>query len=223
MSVKEKPGTSRHAAGSKMGEMLTPPLFHVGSSPRNPGLNDPSDTRYRSSAMTTLIAFSGSLRQDSFNTRVLRALPALAPAGTQIALFDIAELPMYNQDLDGETVPEIVAALRTAIAEADGVIIAGPEYSGSYSGATKNLIDWASRPFMAGPIIGKTSMVIAATPGPGGGKNVLPATSGLLQALGGKVVAQVGAATIHEKLAADSDTIIDEEFAQQLREGLAAF
>lgn len=173
--------------------------------------------------MTTLLAFSGSLRKDSFNTRVLRALPALAPAGTQIALFDIAELPMYNQDLDGETVPEIVAALRAAIAEADGVIIAGPEYSGSYSGATKNLIDWASRPFMAGPIIGKTSMVIATTPGPGGGKNVLPATSGLLQALGGKVVAQVGAAAIHEKLAADSDTIIDEEFAQQLREGLAAF
>jgi chromate reductase len=188
--------------------------FYVGYSKRTP---------YRSAVMTTLLAFSGSLRKDSFNTRVLRALPALAPAGTQIALFDIADLPMYNQDLDGETVPEIVAALRAAIAEADGVIIDGPEYSGSYSGATKNLIDWASRPFMAGPIIGKTSMVIATTPGPGGGKNVLPATSALLQALGGKVVAQVGAAAIHEKLAADSDTIIDEEFAQQLREGLAAF
>ena len=173
--------------------------------------------------MTTLIAFSGSLRQDSFNTRVLRALPALTPEGTHIALFDIAELPMYNQDLDGETVPEIVAALRTAIAEADGVIIAGPEYSGSYSGATKNLIDWASRPFMAGPIIGKTSMVIATTPGPGGGKKVLAATSGLLQALGGKVVAEVSVATIHEKLAADSDAVIDEEFAEQLRSGLAAF
>ena len=173
--------------------------------------------------MTTLIAFSGSLRKDSFNTRVLRALPALAPAGTHIALFDIAELPLYNQDLDGETVPEIVAALRTAVAEADGVIIAGPEYSGSYSGATKNLIDWASRPFMAGPIIGKTSMVIATTPGPGGGKKVLAATSGLLQALGGTVVAEVSAAAIHEKLAADSDTVIDEELAAQLRAGLAAF
>ena len=173
--------------------------------------------------MTTLIAFSGSLRKDSFNTRVLRALPALAPEGTQIAMFDIADLPLYNQDLDGESVPDIVAALRTAIAEADGVIIAGPEYSGSYSGATKNLIDWASRPFMAGPIIGKTSMVIATTPGPGGGKKVLAATSGLLQALGGTVVAEVSAAAIHEKLAADSDTIIDEELAAQLRAGLAAF
>jgi NAD(P)H-dependent FMN reductase len=77
---------------------------------------------YRSSAMTTLIAFSGSLRKGSFNTRVLRAL-------------------------------------RAAIAEAGGVIIAGPEYNHSFSAATKNLIDWASRPFMAGPIIGKTSLM----------------------------------------------------------------
>jgi chromate reductase len=178
---------------------------------------------YRSAAMTTLIAFSGSLRKDSFNTRVLRALPALAPAGTQIALFDIADLPMYNQDLDGETVPEIVAALRAAIAEADGVIIAGPEYNHSFSAATKNLIDWASRPFMAGPIIGKTSMLIATSPGPGGGVHANAAAAEILQLLNGKIVAQVTAAKVHEKFAANSDTIIDEEWATQLREALAAF
>ena len=72
--------------------------------------------------MTTLIAFSGSLRADSFNTRILKALPALAPEGTNIALFDIAELPMYNQDLDADTVPPIVEALRAAIAEADQIV-----------------------------------------------------------------------------------------------------
>ena len=173
--------------------------------------------------MTTLLAFSGSLRADSFNTRILKALPALAPEGTNIALFDIAELPMYNQDLDADTVPPIVAALRAAIAEADGVIIAGPEYSGSYSGATKNLIDWASRPFMKGPIIGKRSMVIGATPGPGGGARVVEATSALLTALGGTVVGRANAAAIHEKIAPDAHVITDDEFAQQLRDGLAAF
>ena len=178
---------------------------------------------YRQSAMTTLIAFSGSLRADSFNTRILKALPGLAPEGTKIALFDIADLPMYNQDLDADTVPPIVEALRAAIAEADGVIIAGPEYSGSYSGATKNLIDWASRPFMKGPIIGKRSMVIGATPGPGGGARVVEATSALLTALGGTVVGRANAAAIHEKIAADAHVITDEEFAQQLRDGLAAF
>jgi chromate reductase len=130
---------------------------------------------------------------------------------------------MYNQDLDADTVPPIVEALRAAIAEADGVIIAGPEYSGSYSGATKNLIDWASRPFMKGPIIGKRSMVIGATPGPGGGARVVEATSALLTALGGTVVGRANAAAVHEKIAPDADVITDEEFAQQLRDGLAAF
>lgn len=209
MSVNEKPGTSRHAAGSKIGELVTASLFHAG--------------RRIVETLTTLLAFSGSLRADSFNTRILKALPALAPEGTNIVLFDIAELPMYNQDLDADTVPPIVSALRAAIAEADGVIIAGPEYSGSYSGATKNLIDWASRPFMKGPIIGKRSMVIGVTPGPGGGARVVEATSALLTALGGTVVGRANAAAIHEKIAADAHVITDEEFAQQLRDGLAAF
>lgn len=173
--------------------------------------------------MTTLIAFSGSLRKDSFNTKVLRALPAVAPEGVTIALFDISELPLYNQDLDGETVPDIVAALRAAVAEADGVIIATPEYNHSYSAATKNLIDWASRPFMKGPIIGKKSMVIAVTPGPGGAVHGAQATTDLLTMLGGTVVGQVTSATIHEKLNSETLQFTDDEFARQLREGLAGF
>lgn len=173
--------------------------------------------------MTTLIAFSGSLRKDSFNTKVLHALPSLAPAGTNIAMFDIAELPLYNQDLDGDTVPDIVAALRAAIAEADGIVIATPEYNHSYSAATKNLIDWASRPFMKGPIIGKKSMVIAVTPGPGGAVHGAQATAELLTMLAGTVVAQVASAAIHEKLNADTLEFTDSDLATQLRDGLARF
>jgi len=173
--------------------------------------------------MTTLIAFSGSLRKDSFNTKVLRALPAVAPEGINIALFDISELPLYNQDLDGETVPEIVAALRAAVAEADGVIIATPEYNHSYSAATKNLIDWASRPFLKGPIIGKKSMVVAVTPGPGGAVHGAQATTDLLTMLGGTVVGQVASATIHEKLNGETLQFTDEELARQLREALSGF
>ncbi len=173
--------------------------------------------------MTTLLAFSGSLRRDSFNTRLIHALPSLAPSGTTIAHFDITELPLYNQDLDGDTVPEVVAALRAAVAEADGVIIATPEYNHSYSAVTKNLIDWASRPFMQGPILGKKSMVIAVTPGPGGGVHAAQATAEVLSLLGGTVVAQVTAATVHEKIDAATNTVSDTELAARLREGLAAF
>jgi len=66
-------------------------------------------------------------------------------------------------------------------------------------------------------------MVIAATPGPGGGARVVEATSALLTSLGGTVVGTANAAAIHEKIALDAHVITDEEFAQQLRDGLAAF
>lgn len=173
--------------------------------------------------MTTLLAISGSLRKESFNSRVLRALPGLAPTGTTIVQFDVADLPFYDQDLDGETVPEVVAALRAAVAEADGIILATPEYNHSYSAVTKNVVDWASRPFMKGAILGKKSMVIAVGPGPGGGVHALEATKELLSLLGGSVVSTVGGSGIHQKFADDSDSIVDDELATRLREGLAAF
>ena len=163
------------------------------------------------------------MRAASFNTRVLRALPALAPAGVEIVQFDVSDLPFYNQDLDGEVVPEVVAALRAAVAEADGVVFASPEYNHSYSAVTKNIVDWASRPMMKGAILGKKSMVIAVGPGPGGGKYCLDELAKLLELLGGTVVARVGAAKVHEKFAPDSDAIVDEELAADLGKGLAAF
>lgn len=178
---------------------------------------------YRRVLVTTLLAFSGSLRAASFNSRVIRALPALAPAGVEVVQFDVTDLPFYNQDLDGETVPDVVGALRAAVAEADGVILASPEYNHSYSAVTKNIVDWASRPMMKGAILGKKSMVIAVGPGPGGGKHCLDELGKLLSLLGGTVVASVGAAKVHEKFAPDSDVITDDELAADLRKGLAAF
>lgn len=173
--------------------------------------------------MTTLLALSGSLRAGSLNTRIIRTLPALAPSGAAIAQFELAELPFYNQDLDAETVPDIVAALRAAVSEADGLVIASPEYNHTYTAVIKNAIDWASRPLMKGAILGKTAMVICAGPGPGGGKHCLPALAGLLELLGCRIVASVGVAAAHEKLAPESDQIIDADLADQLRAGLAAF
>jgi chromate reductase len=171
--------------------------------------------------MKTLLAFSGSTRKDSFNSQVIRALPGLAPAGTTIVQFDVTDLPFYNQDLEGDAQPDIVLALRAAVAEADGVIIAGPEYNHTFSAVTKNLIDWASRPFGAGAIIKKNSMVIVAGPGPGGGTHCIEAMSHLMGLLGGTVVASVGVAAAHEKIS--DDTVIDDALAAELATGLAAF
>ncbi|WP_225829861.1 NAD(P)H-dependent oxidoreductase [Streptomyces sp. NK08204] len=121
-----------------------------------------------------ILAISGSLRQDSFNTQLLRALPPLAPEGMEIEFFDgLGDVPLYNQDLDVEDCPKPVQRLRTAIAEADGLIIASPEYNGSIPGVLKNAIDWASRPTSRSALLGKCVVTMVATPGRGLGRNAL--------------------------------------------------
>ena len=204
MSVKENPGTSRHWEASKIGEIVT-------------------HSQYPQTLMTTLVAFSGSTRSASFHTRILHAMAALAPADVRIALFDLSDVPFYNQDLEGDSLPESVQALRAAVVEADGLIFAAPEYNGSYSALTKNTIDWLSRPMGQGVLREKKVAVVSVTPGPGAGKRVSEQLGALLGFFGNTVVATVNAPTVHEKLDATSDVVIDEELATQLREALSLF
>lgn len=93
-----------------------------------------------------IVAISGSLRKDSFNTALLRGLQALAPSGMQLEIVDIGNLPLYNSDAEA-SFPTAAQALKDKIAAADGLIIATPEYNRSISGVLKNAIDWASRPY----------------------------------------------------------------------------
>ena len=173
--------------------------------------------------MKTVVAFTGSTRSASFHTRLINALPALAPAGVQIAFFDLADVPFYNQDLEDEAQPPAVVALRAAVREADGVVFAAPEYNGSYSALTKNTIDWLSRPMKQGALAGKKVMVICATPGPGGGQRIAKVLNDLLPLWGNEIVATVTSPAIHEKMAADGDVVTDAELAAQLSAGLSAF
>jgi chromate reductase len=121
-----------------------------------------------------ILGVSGSLRKESFNTRLLRALPSLAPEGMLIDVFDgLGDLPLYNQDLDVPGGPEPVHRWRTAISEADGLILVVPEYNGSVPGVVKNAIDWASRPLAQASLLGKSVVTMVATPGRGLGRNGL--------------------------------------------------
>src|SRR6185312_4653985 len=89
------------------------------------------------------VAISGSLRNGSSNTAVLRAAARLAPREVQVALFDgIAGLPFFNPDLDGDELPAPVAAFRAAIGGADGLLISSPEYARGVAGVMKNALDW---------------------------------------------------------------------------------
>jgi chromate reductase len=122
-----------------------------------------------------ILGVSGSLRQESFNTRLLAALPPLAPAGMKIDVFDgLGELPLYNQDLDTrQGGPAPVARWRDAIREADGLVVVTPEYNSSIPGVLKNAVDWASRPIMNAALHGKSVVTMVATPGRGLGRNAL--------------------------------------------------
>jgi chromate reductase, NAD(P)H dehydrogenase (quinone) len=105
----------------------------------------------------SVLAISGSLRKGSFNTALLRAAQTLAPAGMTITIADISKLPFYDGDVESSTgIPAVAEDLRARIRAADAVLIATPEYNGSFSGVLKNAIDWASRPphqaFAAKPV-----------------------------------------------------------------------
>ena len=115
-----------------------------------------------------VLAVSGSLRADSYNTRLLEAAAAAAPAGVEVELLDpalIADLPLYDQDLEDEEVPASVDLLREAWAGADAILFATPEYNGSVPGGLKNAIDWASRPRLEAALANKTVTVIGASTG----------------------------------------------------------
>lgn len=96
---------------------------------------------------TTIIGISGSLRRHSFNTALLRAATSLVPDGTELRIEPIADVPLYNADVESEQgIPAAVTALKHSIAASDGLIICTPEYNNSVPGVLKNAIDWLSRP-----------------------------------------------------------------------------
>ena len=97
--------------------------------------------------MVTLIGFSGSLRQGSFNSALLRSAAEVLPAGAELRIASIRGIPLYDADVENsEGIPTAVAALKDGIASADGLLLATPEYNNSMTGVMKNAIDWLSRP-----------------------------------------------------------------------------
>ena len=116
--------------------------------------------------MPLILGLSGSLRKNSHNTALLRAAGAQLPPGIQFDVYDsLREIPPYDADLDLGPADAAVASLRQAIARADGVLIATPEYNGSIPGVLKNALDWASRPFPDNALRGKPVAVIGASTG----------------------------------------------------------
>jgi chromate reductase len=113
-----------------------------------------------------ILGLSGSLRHGSYNAQLLRAAANELPPRAELAVWDgVRELPYYDEDLDVDPAPHTVRDLRTAVAEADGLIISTPEYNASIPGAIKNAVDWASRPRATSALKDKPVLVVGATTG----------------------------------------------------------
>lgn len=111
-----------------------------------------------------IVAFAGSLRRGSYNRALIYAARELAPDGMTIEPIEIGELPFYNADVEAEGDPPGVAAFKTALRQADGILIATPEYNDGISAVLTNAIDWGSRLPGRSPLIGKPVAVIGASP-----------------------------------------------------------
>ncbi|HEX2303127.1 MAG TPA: NAD(P)H-dependent oxidoreductase [Gaiella sp.] len=112
-----------------------------------------------------ILGLAGSLRADSLNAQLLRLTAEELPDGVELDVFGgLAEIPPFDQDLE-DLAPEAVEALKAAIADADAVLVATPEYNGSIPGQLKNALDWVSRPIRETPIRGKPVAAIGASTG----------------------------------------------------------
>jgi len=111
-----------------------------------------------------VVAFAGSLRRRSFNRALIAAAAELAPAGMSIEPIEIGGLPFYDADVEADGDPPMVAAFKAALAGADGLLIATPEYNNGIPGVLTTAIDWASRLPGRSPLAGKPVAVMGACP-----------------------------------------------------------
>lgn len=113
-----------------------------------------------------ILGISGSLRAGSHNTQLLRAAQQLLADGVELELYDgLKSVPPYDEDDDGPEAPIAARQLRAAIARADALLVATPEYNSSVPGQLKNAIDWASRPRSEAVLANKPVAVIGASTG----------------------------------------------------------
>ena len=114
-----------------------------------------------------VLGISGSLRRDSHNSALLRAAGEhVTEHGVEFVVFDgLKAIPPYDEDDDVGSGPDAVARFRRAIADADAVLFATPEYNSSIPGVLKNAVDWASRPLATNVLRNKPVAVIGASTG----------------------------------------------------------
>jgi chromate reductase, NAD(P)H dehydrogenase (quinone) len=169
-----------------------------------------------------ILGISGSLRRGSRNTGLLRTAARLFPGDVEFEIWDrLKEVPPYDEDDDTDAAPAAAVALRDALAGADAVLIATPEYNSSIPGQLKNAIDWASRPLAANPLRNKPVAVVGASTGAFGAVWSQADLRKVLAATGARVV-EGDVAVGHAPTRFGEDGLLaDDDLLEQLQEVLA--
>jgi NAD(P)H-dependent FMN reductase len=119
---------------------------------------------------TRVAVLVGSVRADSVNRRLAESLRDLAPEGVTLDIIDdLGALPFYDASIDDDSV-SVATELRARVAQADRVLAVTPEHNGTMPAVLSNGIDWLSRPYGAGAMVGKPFGVLGVTPTPYGGR-----------------------------------------------------
>jgi chromate reductase, NAD(P)H dehydrogenase (quinone) len=170
-----------------------------------------------------ILGISGSLRRGSHNANLLRSAAEFFSDGVEFELWEgLKAVPPYDEDDDVGPAPASVAAFRAALAGADGLLLATPEYNASIPGQLKNALDWASRPLATNPLRNKPVAVVGASTGAFGAVWSQAELRKVLGAIGARVVdGEVAVGHAQERFAADG-TLADAGLRAQLAETLAA-
>lgn len=172
-----------------------------------------------------ILAFAGSARKSSFNKKLIAVAARIAEAaGSEVTLIDLAdyELPLFNQDLEADGVPENAARLKELFVSHDALLIAAPEYNSSITPLLKNTIDWVSRPddthgMLAG-FQGKTAALLSASPGGYGGMRGLVHLRDILGNIGVTVLPKEASISQANKAFDDAGELEDESNSKRVQQ-----
>jgi chromate reductase len=166
-----------------------------------------------------VLGISGSLRSGSHNAMLLRAAAELMPDDVEFELWDgLKAVPPYDEDDDVEPAPAAVTQLRDAIAGADAILFATPEYNHSVPGQLKNAVDWASRPLATNSLRNKPVAVVGASMGAFGAVWAQAELRKVLAATGARVLdAEVAIGHAHTRFGEDG-RLEDDALREQLAE-----
>ena len=166
-----------------------------------------------------ILGISGSLREASYNTKLLRVAGRLLPDDVEFVVWDgLKAVPPYDEDDDRDPAPEGAQRFRDAIAGADAILFATPEYNSSVPGQLKNAIDWASRPLATNVLRNKPVAVIGASAGMFGAVWAQADLRKVLAATGARVVeGEVAVGHAHTRFDEDGN-LTDDNLVQQIYE-----